>query len=288
MAAFPVPWPIHEARKGEWKSGLTDKTEHRFRWIAVEMLVIATIGLIFGFLGPFGTYAMPVWMRLAYWVIFLLIGYAIFRPVSICSAWLSEAIKIPEWVAELVGIAIAAIPMSFLIAFAISGMQYDPLFLEAQFFVIYVQCTLLGFGIYWLMRTIFTPRAEDRTAREIPVNGAIDENAGQVVSQSIRTTLHKRLPAGFPDQILALGVEDHYVRVHAPDQSEMILMRLSDAIADISEMEGLQVHRSWWVAKDAIHASKRDGRNLRLVLSNGLEVPVSRSNVGKLKQTGWI
>ena len=97
-----------------------------------------------------------------------------------------------------------------------------------------------------------------------------------------------RLPAGFPTDILALSVEDHYVRVHTLGRSEMILMRLADAISEVSGLDGLQVHRSWWVAKDSIISAKRDGRNLRLVLSNGLEIPVSRSNVGKLKQTGWI
>ncbi len=103
-----------------------------------------------------------------------------------------------------------------------------------------------------------------------------------------KPAIANRLPPGFPDHILALSVEDHYVRVHAPDHSEMLLMRLTDAIREVAELEGLQVHRSWWVAKDAIQSTKRDGRNLRLILSNGLEVPVSRSNVGKLKQTGWI
>ena len=53
-------------------------------------------------------------------------------------------------------------------------------------------------------------------------------------------------------------------------------------------VDGAQTHRSWWVARDAIRSSRRDGRNLRLVLHNGLEVPVSRTGVAKLKQLGWI
>nr|QQZ51292.1 LytTR family transcriptional regulator DNA-binding domain-containing protein [Phenylobacterium glaciei] len=70
-------------------------------------------------------------------------------------------------------------------------------------------------------------------------------------------------------------MEDHYVRVHTAVRSELILMRLSDAVARTGR-EGLQVHRSWWVARDAVTEVIRDGRNLRLKLLNGLEVPVAR------------
>ncbi len=42
---------------------------------------------------------------------------------------------------------------------------------------------------------------------------------------------------------------------------------------------GLQVHRSWWVAADAVIDAERDGRNWRLRLSNGLIVPVARNRI---------
>jgi DNA-binding LytR/AlgR family response regulator len=65
-------------------------------------------------------------------------------------------------------------------------------------------------------------------------------------------------------------------------------MRLSDAIAELDGVEGLQVHRSWWVARDAVDEVKRDGRNLRLRLSNGVEAPVSRNRANDLKSAGWL
>nr|WP_310542508.1 LytTR family DNA-binding domain-containing protein [Phenylobacterium sp.] len=65
-------------------------------------------------------------------------------------------------------------------------------------------------------------------------------------------------------------------------RSKLILMRLSDAVSRTGR-EGLQVHRSWWVAKGAISHVIRDGRNLRLKLLNGLEVPVARRAVIRLK-----
>ncbi len=259
------------------------------RWVAVELLVMALIGLVFGFLGPFGTYAMPVAMRLAYWVGFIIVGYAIFRPVSISAGWLRESIGIPVWTAELMATAVAALPLTFLIGFAISGMRFDPDVLGDRFVLLYLQCAAIGFGIFLFMRLLFGAEeagehvSDDRLEPDQPKKEPVKQTV-----KPVQTQLHDRLSPGFSSPIIALGVEDHYVRVHSAERSEMLLLRLSDAIRETKPLEGMQVHRSWWVSRDAIVTSKREGRNLRLSLSGGLEVPVSRAYVTKLKQTGWI
>lgn len=268
--------------------GDNDIRQWSFKRIAIELLVIAAIGLVFGFLGPFGTYAMPVALRLAYWVGFIIIGYAIFRPVSISAGWLRESTGISIWVAELLSTAVAALPLTFLIGFAISGMRFDPLFFGNRFLLLYVQCAAIGFGIFLFMRMLFGADGKAQE-QETPVNEGIPEPKPITSDQiAVLTKLHERLAPGFLSPIIALGVEDHYVRVHSAERTEMLLLRLSDAIKEMEPLEGMQVHRSWWIARDAILASKRDGRNLRLSLSGGLEVPVSRAYVTKLKQTGWI
>jgi hypothetical protein len=52
--------------------------------------------------------------------------------------------------------------------------------------------------------------------------------------------------------IRAVSSEDHYLRVHTDRGSDLILMRLSDALTELEGLEGAQTHRSWWVAKDAV------------------------------------
>lgn len=281
--------PIHEARIGMLKEKMetilpTDETNLTGRLIAVEVFIIAAIGLVMGFLGPFGTYVMPLGWRLAYWVLFIIIGYAIFRPISICAVWLQDAIAIPKWVAELIGTAIAALPMTFLVGFAMAGMRFDPAFMGSRFLPLYLQCAALGFGIYMMMELLFRTNRGTGT----PVDSHSEAQEAERPQPVIRTVLHKRLPIGFPDSILALSVEDHYVRVHASDQNEMLLMRMRDAIPETQPIEGMQVHRGWWVAKHAITESRREGRNLKIIVANGLEIPVSRSYAGTLKQMGWI
>jgi len=116
------------------------------------------------------------------------------------------------------------------------------------------------------------------------------EADGEIVQPDISATnpLIDQLPAELGSDIIALEMEDHYVRVHTALGSHLVLMRLRDAMAYVSEIDGRQVHRSWWAARLAVEDVKREGRNVRLVLSGGLEAPVSRAQVSELKEAGWI
>jgi DNA-binding LytR/AlgR family response regulator len=82
--------------------------------------------------------------------------------------------------------------------------------------------------------------------------------------------------------------EDHYLRVHTSAGSELILMRLADAVRELSGIEGLQTHRSWWVAKQGLaDVVKGDGK-LVLKLKSGAEAPVSRTYLKAVKDAGWL
>jgi hypothetical protein len=98
----------------------------------------------------------------------------------------------------------------------------------------------------------------------------------------------ERLPAQVGRDLLALEMEDHYVRAHTASGSALILMRMRDAIAELDGLDGLQVHRSWWVARAAVERPVQDGRNLRLRLTNGIEAPVARSSQATLRDAGWL
>ncbi len=103
-------------------------------------------------------------------------------------------------------------------------------------------------------------------------------------------------PARFPDRlpfklkgatIRAVSSEDHYLRIHTDRGSDLILMRLSDALTELEGLEGAQTHRSWWVARDAVEdVSRGDGR-ATLTLEGGIEVPVSRRYAKALRNAGW-
>jgi LytTr DNA-binding domain len=89
-------------------------------------------------------------------------------------------------------------------------------------------------------------------------------------------------------EVWAVEAEDHYLRLHTSKGQDLILMRLSDAIAELEGIEGAQVHRSWWVARAAIAEAVRGDGRATLTLTDGAEVPVSRTYARLLRERGWI
>jgi hypothetical protein len=89
-------------------------------------------------------------------------------------------------------------------------------------------------------------------------------------------------------EVWAVEAEDHYLRLHTSKGQDLILMRLADAVDELEGIEGVQVHRSWWVARDAIADARRGDGRATLTLKDGCEVPVSRTYAGLLRERNWI
>ena len=87
--------------------------------------------------------------------------------------------------------------------------------------------------------------------------------------------------------LYAVEAEDHYLRLHTSRGSDLILLRLSDAVAELEGLEGAQTHRSWWVAKDAVVDARAGDGRATLVLKNGVEAPVSRRYAPSLRRERW-
>ena len=68
----------------------------------------------------------------------------------------------------------------------------------------------------------------------------------------------------------------------------LILRRFGDALEELGAIDGLQVHRGWWVARAAVAGSEREGDRSLLILSNGLRVPVSRTNLRSVRDAGLL
>ncbi|MDB5452429.1 MAG: hypothetical protein JWO33_1007 [Caulobacteraceae bacterium] len=88
--------------------------------------------------------------------------------------------------------------------------------------------------------------------------------------------------------IWAVEAQDHYLRLHTSKGEDLILLRMADAVADLAGLEGAQVHRSWWVSRDAIADIRHRAGRVTLTLKGGGEVPVSRAFARILRQRGWL
>lgn len=232
------------------------------------VIVLLGIGVVTGLAAPFQTAeAMALVPRIAYWIV-------------TCAACYS------------VGFAMNA------------GLA--PLLRQRAVWVQIAICgTLIGLVVTCVVTTInylaldFFPRAEawpeflgSILAVSIVINGIltfVDSSSPQDLETTATTpALLDRLPFDKRGPLVALSVEDHYVRVQTSKGEDLILMRLSDAIKEVGTTHGAQVHRSHWAAFDQVTSVRREGDRAILTMKNDTEIPVSRANLSKIKEAGLL
>ena len=252
--------------------------------LAAQLATALALGLFFAALGPFGTYAdLAVGMRYAYWVGLVLVGYLNILVAAHAIAAFAPRLATP-WSLAWITLA-SALPTSFVVAWVESLVRLSHPVPLSVFPRVYGSVAVIQLAML-LFLTRFRPPAEmlllRKRRQEVQAAPILDTPAPAPAN-----TFAKRIPAHLGGELLALGAEDHYLRVLTPLGSDLILMRLSDALGELGPGAGLQVHRSWWVAKDAVRELRRDGARTVLVLCNGLEVPVSRTYLATVRAAEW-
>ncbi len=241
----------------------------RLRRIAIELFVLAAIGTLLGLLAPFGSHVLAAPGRLFFWVGFIFAGYLIFRPVSAVARWLTEESRVPPWLAVLLVSVVASLPLATIVAVARAEIAGGGDFWGGnRFLLLYGQVALVGISIHMLMRLVFGPEPAPDPE---PAAGGADSRSDRSENPFLN-----RLPPALGRDLLSLQMQDHYVEVRTALGSTLILMRFRDAVAELAG-RGVQVHRSWWAAFDAMEAVERDGRSARLRLRGGAAIPVSRA-----------
>lgn len=243
------------------------------RSLLFEFAMMLAIGVVLAALGPFGSYAIDGFAnRLAYWVPMSFAGYAIYRPATSLARKLGEWLDIADGWAVAIMALVAAVPATLVV------VSFGPSRRAVQsfddFFGVYLNVALLG-GLITFMFYFLERSAAAQPAPALPAPA--------------ESPFLRRLSPGFARPVAALEMEDHYVRAHGADgRSELVLMRMRDAVAELDGANGLRVHRSWWVAREAVVGKRREGRALVLLLAGGLEAPVSRDRVADLRTAGWL
>jgi DNA-binding LytR/AlgR family response regulator len=234
---------------------------------ATDLAISAAGGLFFGLIGPFGSYLNgPAWQRVAFQVACFVTGMVVYG----AGARLIMRGRTPglrTFAAIVVMVAVVTWPFSQFVAWL--GRAIWP-FLAFQS------------GLEWYLQGLVT--AEPIVlAMTFLIASRYARRPGPAPASA-----HGGLLGAAPGEVLCLQMEDHYVRVHTAAGSRLVFATLSQAIAAVGGREGLQVHRSWWVASQAVAGAEAHGRNLRLRLVNGVTAPVARSAVAAVRAAGWI
>ncbi len=96
--------------------------------------------------------------------------------------------------------------------------------------------------------------------------------------------LMRRIAADLQGDLVSMTVRDHYVDVVTSAGPSSLLMRFGDAIHEAEPVEGLQIHRSHWVALAAVQGVEREGPRLFVRVSGGQRLPVSKAHRAKVEE----
>lgn len=83
-----------------------------------------------------------------------------------------------------------------------------------------------------------------------------------------------------------IEAREHHVHVTLSDSRRRLRARLGDVVAQTSSEDGVQTHRSWWVARHAAkELAEEDGRPVLRLIDNA-HIPVARTRVGDVRM--WV
>lgn len=230
---------------------------------------VLVLGTLMAFWSPYGTGYMGwpgVWL---YWTGLMALGWSTGLAME---AWLerrSTPVK-RVWLYGCVTLAVSLVLSAATLVFhSVRGLKLTaPLLIDVALEVTVLTAVIVA--IYAVLRH----RAAGPGAESEPRADA--------------ALLDRMPPKHQRSRLLAIMAEDHYLRVHTEVGDCLIRMRLADAVKAVTALDGAQVHRSWWVAREAVDLVERKSGRVVLVLRNGVRAPVSRSQTAHLREAGWF
>ena len=92
-----------------------------------------------------------------------------------------------------------------------------------------------------------------------------------------------RIPGRLGRELVAMSAELHYLRVYTTAGDALILFPFGRAVEIFQDYNGMQVHRSHWIALDQVDTVDTRDRRMTCVMIGGPDIPVSRSYRSALK-----
>ncbi|NOR62957.1 MAG: hypothetical protein GQ535_10745 [Rhodobacteraceae bacterium] len=87
-------------------------------------------------------------------------------------------------------------------------------------------------------------------------------------------------------ELISASSQDHYIIVKIKDDETLIRARMSDLIMQLNCRNGIQPHRSHWVAREAVVGMDSVDGQKRLNLIDGTFIPVARGRTAAVQE--WL
>lgn len=244
------------------------------RRLSVDIAIFAAMGLLLGFLAPFDSEATDIGVRYLYWIICIVGG-------GLIGVGADEGLRrhiASQWLRTFTASLVMTPMVTLLVLVTQHFLMRQPLVLPAFLGLLWqvwpiMLAVLAVRGLVWRRPDIIV---ETRTVIAPPLPEA-------EAAFRLRLSAKRRIA-----RLIAIEAHDHYLKVHTDAGSELIALRFKEAMAELSMAHGWRVHRSWWLAADAVERVqwRRGVGEARLV--GGLTAPVSRTYSPILKEAGWL
>lgn len=255
--------------------------------ILSDCLVVAIFVLFLTFLKPFGMHQISFLYSGAFWTIICFSGYAVYSPViKILSARLSNSLPQPFnsaairlIISTLTASAIMALFAPFIINLFFNSLENYWQSLPMSF----LACVFIGgviAGVSSIKSILIRQNKQLQQSEKALTNKS--EKIETIQNQQVNELINE-LPLEKRGRLICLQMDDHYLNIVTDKGQHLLLIRFKDALLKLENYDGFQTHRSWWVSREAVTASKKEGRKLILIMENGLEVPVSQTYLANAK-----
>ena len=265
MSDSPLQYTMRELQR------LT--TSPRF-WIAM-----AGVALLLGLVGPFGTYdGLRLPARLAYWAATAVATYLLGFGTVVFLQRLHLGGRMPGPLLFGLYGALAGVPVT-LVVWAINVAAFDS---GDRLPILPLGASIVAISaLVSALVALFSHELHNAGQRAVPASAPVAKAPG-------RPKIVDRLPAPQRGRLSHMSMQDHYVDVRTDRGGGLVLMRFADAIAEAGGVEGLQIHRSHWVALDMVAELVRLGGRPMVRMRDGTLLPISRGYLDAAREAGLV
>lgn len=241
-------------------------------------MTFGTVVCLFTITGPFGTLErMALVPRFGYWLVLHTTTWAI----AILCIVVSDILLSRRVESLLVRILLGGLAACGPIGFAVS----------------LIRVSVFGGSLSWAniagniadalpLTLVFCVLTWMTMSREMAAVTAQAVKTADISGETLQQTtppLLDRLKPETRGTILRLSAEDHYTLVETSRGRALVLVRFADALKELGGADGMQVHRSHWVARKHVAGIKRENGKMLVVLNDGSLLPVSRTHAGPVR-----
>jgi hypothetical protein len=261
-----------------WGAFLDDLRSRHAVLLALYMI------LALGVLGPFGTFSgMDLLLRFAFWgaVVLVLV------PLSILLRryFLARGIADLSLLYAMLQVGMMTLLGSPFVWFALQVADGEEIAGQTSIFEVALLFSLVTLIVITLRRIVVRLAEEKATGAIVPM--AAEEGSVPAVPVAVPRLL-RRLTEAPKGEVLYLAARDHFVDVVMAKGEERLRLRFADAVDEMDGVPGVCAHRSYWVALAAVQRAERRSGKTVLLMTNGDEVPVSRTYMAQVEAAGLL